>query len=86
VASRVAGVPDVIDDEQHGLIIPDRDPLALAHAINRLLSDPAFAARLGANARQRIETELTWDDTAARFEQVYQRIVPTNHHTATRRT
>jgi glycosyltransferase involved in cell wall biosynthesis len=86
VASRVAGVPDVIDDGQHGLVIPDRDPLALAHAINRLLSDPAFAVRLGTNARQRIETELTWDDTAARFEQVYQRILPPVSDTPAGRT
>jgi glycosyltransferase involved in cell wall biosynthesis len=74
VASRVAGVPDVIEDGQHGLLVPDRDPPALAAAIIRLLDAPEEAARLGAAARQRIETELTWDDAAARFEQVYRRV------------
>jgi glycosyltransferase involved in cell wall biosynthesis len=71
VASRVAGVPDVIDHEQHGLIVPERDPAALAAAINRLLDEPDAAARLGQAARQRIEQELTWAHTAERFEQVY---------------
>jgi glycosyltransferase involved in cell wall biosynthesis len=75
VASRVAGVPDVIIDEQHGLIVPDRNPPALAAAITRLLDDRTFAAQLGAAARQRIETELTWQHTAARFEQVYERML-----------
>jgi glycosyltransferase involved in cell wall biosynthesis len=75
VASRVAGVPDVMEDEQHGLLIPDRDAPALAHAINRLLSDPALAAQLGANARHRIETELTWEHTAERFEKVYDDVI-----------
>jgi glycosyltransferase involved in cell wall biosynthesis len=70
----VAGVPDVIEDGQHGLLVPDRDPPALAAAIIRLLDAPEEAARLGAAARQRIETELTWDDAAARFEQVYRRV------------
>ncbi len=72
VASRVAGVPDVIDDGTHGLIVPERDPQELAHAINRLLDDGELAARLGAAARRRIEQELTWDQTAARFEHVYE--------------
>jgi glycosyltransferase involved in cell wall biosynthesis len=41
----------------------------------RLLSDPSLAAQLGAAARQRIETELTWEHTVARFEQVYMRVL-----------
>jgi glycosyltransferase involved in cell wall biosynthesis len=75
VASRVAGVPDVIDDGTHGLLVPDKEPALLAAAINRLLDDPALAARLGNAARQRIEQELTWEQTAARFERVYASVV-----------
>ncbi len=71
VASRVAGVPDVITSGEHGLIVPDRDPPALADAICRLLNDRALAEQLGRAARQRVETELTWEQTAAQFEQVY---------------
>ena len=71
VASRVAGVPDVIDDGVHGLLVPERDPVQLATAIGRLLADRALAQRLGAAARERIERELTWTQTAARFEQLY---------------
>ncbi len=71
VASRVAGVPDVIEDGCHGLLVPERDPAALAGAITRLLGDRALARRLGVAARQRIETDLTWDQAAVRFEQVY---------------
>jgi glycosyltransferase involved in cell wall biosynthesis len=73
-ASNVAGVPDVVTHEQHGLIVPEGDPAALAHAIGRLLHDRALAERIGAAARQRIEHELTWEQTAARFERVYRTI------------
>jgi glycosyltransferase involved in cell wall biosynthesis len=71
VASRVAGVPDVLDDGVHGLIIPERDPAALAAAILRLIADRPFAERLGRAARARIEQELTWEKTCERFERVY---------------
>lgn len=71
VAANVAGVPDVITDHEHGLIVPEADPAALAAGIARLLTDRPLAARLGNAARQRITHELTWEQTAARFEQVY---------------
>ncbi len=72
VASRVAGIPEVIEHERHGLLVHERDSVGLAAAINRLLGNRAFAQQLGEAARQRIIHELTWDATAARFEQVYE--------------
>lgn len=74
VASRVAGVPDVIGDEREGLLVPDRDPAPLANAIGRLLADPELSRRLGQNARRRIEQDLTWERTVMRFEEVYQQV------------
>lgn len=71
VASCVAGVPDVVDEGVHGLLVPERDAGALAHAIVRLLRDPALAAQLGAAARARVERELTWERTAERYEAVF---------------
>ncbi|HMQ33574.1 MAG TPA: glycosyltransferase [Chloroflexaceae bacterium] len=68
VASCVAGVPDVVDDGVHGLVVPERDPAALAAAIGRLLADPELAGRLGAAARARVERELTWERAAERYE------------------
>jgi glycosyltransferase involved in cell wall biosynthesis len=75
VASRIAGIPDVIDDGVHGLLVPERDAPALAAAINRLLDDRPFARRMGAAARERILHELTWDATAERIEKIYQSVV-----------
>jgi glycosyltransferase involved in cell wall biosynthesis len=73
VASRVAGIPEVIVDGEHGLLVPERDPDALAAAITCLLDDRALAQRLGAAARDHILEDLTWDATAARFEAAYRR-------------
>lgn len=73
VASRVAGIPQVIVDGKHGLLVPEGDSGALAVGINRLLGDHAFAEALGQAARLRIERELRWSHIAARFEAVYTR-------------
>lgn len=73
VASRVAGIPDVIADGCHGLLVPERDSSAIAAGTARLLADRALAERLGAAARERIVRDLTWEMTSARFEQVYRR-------------
>lgn len=70
VASAIAGIPQVITDGVHGLLVPEHDPAALATALLRLLDDRALAARLGAAARQRVERELRWPYIAARFEAV----------------
>ncbi|NTW02328.1 MAG: glycosyltransferase family 4 protein [Oscillochloris sp.] len=71
VASQVAGVPDVIDNGTHGLIVPERNAVALANAILQLITNRSFAEQLGSAARARIEQELTWERTCERFEQVY---------------
>jgi glycosyltransferase involved in cell wall biosynthesis len=52
VASRVGGIPELIEDGQTGLLVPPGDAPALAAALMRLAGDPALRARLGATARQ----------------------------------
>jgi glycosyltransferase involved in cell wall biosynthesis len=47
VASRVGGIVDVIKDGETGLLVPEKNPTALAQAVLRLLDDPALARRLG---------------------------------------
>ncbi|WP_459711506.1 glycosyltransferase family 4 protein [Paraburkholderia sp. 2C] len=51
VGTRVDGVPELIDDNVNGLLVPPHDCLALRTAIVRLLDDPALRARLGGEAR-----------------------------------
>ncbi len=73
VASRVAGIPQVIADGETGLLVPEKDPAALAAALVRLLREPDTRARLGRQARRRVEEELNWPAVAAQFEAVYGR-------------
>jgi glycosyltransferase involved in cell wall biosynthesis len=47
VAAATSGIPEVVFDNETGLLVPPGDPEALANALERLLSDPAEAERLG---------------------------------------
>jgi glycosyltransferase involved in cell wall biosynthesis len=72
VASDVAGIPQVIIPEETGLLVPEKDPVALASAIVRLIQDPELRHRLGSGARRKVEEYLNWPVVAQEFEQVYQ--------------
>jgi glycosyltransferase involved in cell wall biosynthesis len=71
VASRVAGIPDVVTDGVNGLLVPPGDPAALAAALHRLGGDAALRARLGEAARRTAAAGWGWDTVAARFEDCY---------------
>ena len=55
VSTRVSGIPELIEDSRDGILVSERDPVALADAIQRLLEEPELRARLAARARVRIE-------------------------------
>jgi glycosyltransferase involved in cell wall biosynthesis len=53
VACRIAAVPEVVQDGITGVLVPPRDPGALAEALERLIEEPARAKRLGQEGRRR---------------------------------
>jgi glycosyltransferase involved in cell wall biosynthesis len=71
VASDVAGIPQVIIPEETGLLVPEKDPAALASAIVRLLREPGLGQKLGRGARRKVEEHLNWPTVAQDFERVY---------------
>jgi glycosyltransferase involved in cell wall biosynthesis len=72
VATRVGGVPDLVDDGVEALLVPPRDPPALAAAIGELLTDRERAAELGERARDRRRREFDIAVTAERVGQLYE--------------
>jgi glycosyltransferase involved in cell wall biosynthesis len=63
VTCDVPGCRDVVTDDIEGLLVPPRDAVALANALERLLCDPSLRGRYGAAARARAEREF--DETQA---------------------
>jgi glycosyltransferase involved in cell wall biosynthesis len=74
VATRVGGVPDLIEDGVNGLLVDPGDEAALAAAIERMLADPEAARRMGEAARDRRRREFTVDLMVRRFEALYERL------------
>ncbi|MEM7349860.1 MAG: glycosyltransferase, partial [Acidobacteriota bacterium] len=72
IATRVGGVPELIDDGDQGLLIPPGDPKVLATALQRLATDPALRHRLGQAARERVERELTVERMVEKHEALYE--------------
>ncbi len=61
----------VLEDGVDGLVVADDDPLAMADALARVLSDPELANSLAANARKTFRESLTWKSVTPRIESVY---------------
>lgn len=67
ISTRHAGIPDVVLDEETGLLVDERDVKGMAERMLRLARDPEFAATLGRAARQRIETHFTMDQSLTKL-------------------
>ena len=65
VVTNAGGVPELVDDGVDGILIPPREPVALADAIEAVARDPDRAARLAAAGRARIEASFSSTRSAA---------------------
>jgi glycosyltransferase involved in cell wall biosynthesis len=71
VATEVGGTRELVQHEMHGLLVPRRDPLALADAVEQTLQTPDLTARRVAAARARVVNDLSFDARTRRLERMY---------------
>ncbi|MER5543997.1 glycogen synthase [Streptomyces sp. NPDC002589] len=76
VASRVGGIPEVVDDGRTGLLVETGDGFeaGLARALDAVLGDPVAARRMGRAGRERAAREFGWDTVARRTTALYEEI------------
>ena len=72
VATRHAGIPDVVVEDETGLLVDERDVDGMAQHMIRLATDPQLAARLGQQARCRIEEKYSMEKSISRLHRVLQ--------------
>src|SRR5919202_502764 len=76
VASKVGGLQFTVIPEVTGLLAPPQDEVAFADAIDRILSNPAWADQLGEIGQQRVEIAMSWESVARRLNTVYSKLLP----------
>jgi glycosyltransferase involved in cell wall biosynthesis len=74
VVTNCGGSPELVVNGECGLVVPVRDPSALADAIRRLCEDPSLRRRYGAAARERIGTHFRIETTIARTLVLYREL------------
>ena len=75
VATRAGGIPEIVEDEVNGVLVPPRDAHALADAIIRLLKDEGTRQRMGDAGLARVRERFTVDRMVAETAGVYERVV-----------
>lgn len=74
IASAIGEMAEYIRDGRTGILVPPRDPCALADALLTIVRDREFAERLGRGGRDFALRELTADACAQHFESLYMRL------------
>jgi glycosyltransferase involved in cell wall biosynthesis len=72
IASRVGGIPEVVEDKKTGFLVPPRDPEAIAYATKDLFDSPALRAKLGAALREKVIRDFSFDRVISETIGVYE--------------
>ena len=70
-----AGCRDIVRHEYNDLLVPARDVVALAAALERLLKDPALRQQMGARGRTLVEAEFSLDIVVRQTLEIYRELV-----------
>jgi len=74
ITTETCGMPDVVENEYNGLLIPPADAVALENAISRVVTSVELRQRLGEEARRTME-RYTWEKSARKLEALFFRVL-----------
>jgi glycosyltransferase involved in cell wall biosynthesis len=73
IVTDVTGCPELVPDGQGGIVVPTRDPEALATALRRVMSDPALRSAMGRFSRERAVSQYSVRKMCADIEAIARR-------------
>ena len=71
IATNVGGLPEIVINNKTGLIVEPEDINQIANAMRFFVKQPEKIDEYGANGRQFLETELSWDNIARKMVKIY---------------
>jgi len=71
VATSVGGIPEILVNKQNGILVPPRDPMAIATAILELLDNRERRVSIGLNARKFVERKFSLETQVNQFQKLY---------------
>jgi glycogen synthase len=74
VASRVGGIPEIVEDGRTGLLVPPDSPTELAAALRRIWEEPELARRLGDAGRTEVVPRYRWESVAEAVDRIYREV------------
>ena len=72
IGTDVGGIPELIKNDETGVLVPPENPDKLVKAVNELLSDKEKSDRLAANGNTFVKNNMTWDVILPRYIQFYE--------------
>lgn len=75
VVSNVGGLPEVVDNEVTGFVVPPANPIAAAEAIGKLVADEKLREQMGIAGRAKVQKLYNWSDNVNHMISIYQNIL-----------
>lgn len=75
VATNIPGTNEAVVDGETGLLVPPKNPRALADGIIKLLGDENLRKKMGEAGRRRVEKEFSWDIVAGKIVKLYEDVL-----------
>lgn len=75
VATKVGGIPELVEDGRSGLLVPAKDDQQMADAIVRLIGDPSLREALARRAKEYAIAHFHWDNVSEQYEELYSNLL-----------
>jgi L-malate glycosyltransferase len=78
IVTDVGGLPEVVQNNITGIIVPSANETAAAHALERLISDSNLRSELGNNGRARVIANYNWSENLLQMVELYEKVLTNN--------
>lgn len=75
IATTVGGTPEIIKHMKNGVLVPPRNPEAMAETMAKLLSEERLGPAIGEEARRIVEDRFTWEENLRQLQDIYKKVI-----------